>query len=126
MYSDHLSEGHRAGEKYVALSDYYEFAKAKGWESLEAMKAGLKMAEEPEAMQIHPRLKANMLYLLHISLSALVKDFDKKKHYESASLVLEYIETEKLASKVSSQTLAGWIREMPDLVHLPEADANLN
>ena len=40
---DHLREGEGAGNKYLELTEYYEYATGLGWPGLEQMQSGLKI-----------------------------------------------------------------------------------
>ena len=112
VYEDHLREGDEAGEKYVALVDFYDFAADLGWQDLKPMREGLKIDTAP-ARPFSTRQKNNYLILMNEVLT-LLDGYDENKHDENAPIIMKWLESQEMRVPVDLRTLKGWLAEMQD------------
>lgn len=76
IYEDHLREGDSAGDKYVALVEFYNFAKSLKWTGLEAMSDGLQLKTNPPkslSLQTKNAAESNRIATLHRLVLGLVQ-----------------------------------------------------
>ena len=115
LYEDHLLEGDSAGDKYVALAEYYNFAVDKGWEDMSGMRRGLKMDSNPPVMS---KKKENYyLEILHGIFSSQIPEFSSTKFANHRAQAIEtWLEQIGVTCPVKEQTLTAWVREMDGVV----------
>jgi hypothetical protein len=116
FYENHMLEGNRAGEKYVMLSEYYEFAKKQEWQNLELMFEGLAMATSPPKLEMRGNLKNNLFVLLNETLIVSMDGKFKGPAGEKAALLLTWLKEKGSRSPVELRTLVTYMVEMEDAV----------
>lgn len=112
-FQDHLREGDKAGDKYIALADYYQFAFNLGWAGLDSMREGLQIDSKPSMPQeIRQKQKNNLLVLLNEAFLVQVPGYDVKKPGETATAILKWMSGNGLRSPVQQRTLKEYITEV--------------
>lgn len=114
IYEDHLREGESAGDKYVDLSEFYDFAKNAGWSGLTAMKEGLKIGEK-NTQPFRQNQKNNYLVLMNEVLT-LLPGYDATNPRANTDVVNEWLGNKGMRRPVDRRSLDNYMIEMAEAV----------
>ena len=109
---DHLREGEGAGNKYLELIEYYEYAIKLGWFGLDAMRSGLMIGEAPPTLKLKQRQVNNYLAMLDTIFRNSVADYFNAKDRRSPAAVLKWFASIEAVCPIDETTLRNWLNEM--------------
>jgi hypothetical protein len=115
MYEDHMLEGEGAGEKYVMLTEYFDFAKSQSWGNLESMYEGLKLGTSPPVLKTSQRKVNNYLSLLDTIFQNFTADYLNSKNERSPAAVINWLAEKDAECPIEEPTLRMWLNEMNGL-----------